>query len=221
MSSIEITVTYFGHSCVLVDCRHGSEAATRILLDPGNLTPPLENVGPLDAVFITHPHADHLDPAQLKRLSFENEGLRAFGGPGADAAAGPDVAVMELAAGKLSFGGVDVETIETTHETIYPGLPLPANLGYLVGGRLFAPGDSLELPPFTVDILLLPIGGPWMKLRDSIDFVRAVKPTVAIPIHDAGLTAAHRGLHRALLTQLAPEGTQVVPLDEGQSHTFD
>lgn len=221
MASAGITITYYGHSCVLVECRRDAGATTRILLDPGNLTPPLESVGPIDAVFVTHSHADHVDAAQLERLSRDADPLPVYGGSGVGAAAGEGVAVTEWTAGTRSFDGVDVQTVETAHETIYPGLPLPVNLGYLIGGRVFAPGDSLEAPPFAVDILLLPIGGPWMKLREAIDFLRAVKPAVAIPIHDGGLAPAHRGLHRALVTQLAPEGTEIVILDAGDSRAFE
>lgn len=69
-------------------------------------------------------------------------------------------------------------------------------------------------------MLLAPLAGPWMKLSEGIDFLRAVSPAVAVPVHDAGLAPAHRSLHRGLFSSFALEGTVVRPLDPGESLTF-
>jgi L-ascorbate metabolism protein UlaG (beta-lactamase superfamily) len=71
------------------------------------------------------------------------------------------------------------------------------------------------MPPGPVRILLLPAGGPWMKLSESIDYLRAVAPEIAIPIHQAGLADIHRQLHYQLFSGLAPSGTTVRVLDPG------
>ena len=39
-----------------------------------------------------------------------------------------------------------------------------------------------------VDVALVPIGGPWLKIAEAIDFVRAVRPNRAHPTHDAVLS---------------------------------
>ncbi|MEV1157025.1 hypothetical protein AB0J27_16685 [Micromonospora chokoriensis] len=49
------------------------------------------------------------------------------------------------------------------------------------------PGDSLFVPPTPVATLLVPAAAPWLKLREALDFVRAVRPNRAFPIHDATL----------------------------------
>jgi L-ascorbate metabolism protein UlaG (beta-lactamase superfamily) len=41
-----------------------------------------------------------------------------------------------------------------------------------------------------VDVALVPIGAPWLKIAEAIDFVRAVRPNRAHPTHDAVLSAA-------------------------------
>jgi L-ascorbate metabolism protein UlaG (beta-lactamase superfamily) len=52
-----------------------------------------------------------------------------------------------------------------------------------------------------------------MKIQEGIDYVRAMAPRVAVPIHQAGLAPVHQELHHRLLTTLAPRGTEVVVLD--------
>lgn len=85
---------------------------------------------------------------------------------------------------------------------------------------MFATGDALTVPPHEVEVLLAPLAGPWMKLPEGINFLRAVSPAAAVPVHDAGLASAHRSLHRALFSSFAPESTVVRPLDPGESLTF-
>ena len=75
---------------------------------------------------------------------------------------------------------------------IHPDIPRIANLAYLVAdesSNLYHPGDSFTVPEDTVvDTLFVPLNAPWMKLMESIDFVRAVKPGRAYALHDALLT---------------------------------
>ena len=40
----------------------------------------------------------------------------------------------------------------------------------------------------------MPVAGPWMKLSEAIDYVRAVRPRVAVPVHDAILSEQGRAL---------------------------
>ena len=70
----------------------------------------------------------------------------------------------------------------------------------------FGPDDLAELQEDAViaavhgavkpiETLFVPAQGSWMKLVEAIDFVRAIKPTHAHAIHDAGLSG--RGLDSA------------------------
>lgn len=51
------------------------------------------------------------------------------------------------------------------------------------------PGDSFKVLTGLVDVLMLPAGGPFMKLSDSIDYMSALRPRLVIPIHQAGLAS--------------------------------
>ncbi|BDZ42430.1 MBL fold metallo-hydrolase [Paraoerskovia sediminicola] len=216
--SSTIRLTTLGHSCVLVDVRSGSGALARIMLDPGNLTPPLDAVDGLDAVLVTHAHPDHVDAEQVRRL--QSAGPVAVHGDPSTASVLEDVGangVVVTGPGTLKIAGVSVEVSTSAHEEVYPGVPVPANLAYRIADRVFAPGDAFAVPEFDVDVLLLPTGAPWMKLSESIDYLRAVAPRVAVPVHDAGLATAHRELHRGLMEKFAPEGTTVLRPEVGES----
>lgn len=205
-------LTRLGHSCVVIGVGQPDGTQRRLVLDPGNLTPPLTSaVGRVDAVLVTHAHGDHVDADQIWRLR-ESAHLPVYGDGGVRsllAEAGIEDTEV-LAPGRATVGGIAVHVSTAEHEPIYPGVAVPGNLAYLLAGTVFAPGDAFFVPDFDVDVLLLATGAPWMKLADTVDYLRAVAPRVAVPLHDGGLTAAHQNLHRGLITKFAPDGTTVV-----------
>jgi len=214
---IPVTITYLGHSCMLLEVYGGDGKSSRLLIDPGNLTAKLGEVGHIDAILVTHAHPDHFDPDQVRELLLHGD-VELYGPADLQGQVGDlDVAFRAVEAGLMEVAGVGVQVIPAAHETLYSGVPLPDNVAYHVADTVYVPGDSLARPDTPVDVLLAPLAGPWMKLAEGIDFVRDVGPRVAVPVHDAGLTAAHRVLHRALLTNFAPDGTQVRVLDPQQA----
>lgn len=211
-------VTHYGHACVVIEDPTG--AAGRILIDPGSLADDISDVGPVDAVLITHEHVDHLEADKLAKLRAGNPDLALYGNPGLPEALSAEereraVVLASDGESRAIVAGWDVVAHTTVHATIYPALPDITNNSYLIGGRVWHPGDALNVPESSVDVLLLPIGAPWMKLAEAVDYLRAVAPKVAIPIHQGGLQPAHRELHCALLTKFAPEHTTFLTATSG------
>jgi L-ascorbate metabolism protein UlaG (beta-lactamase superfamily) len=63
------------------------------------------------------------------------------------------------------------------------------------------------VPDAPVNVLCLPTAAPWLKAAEAVDYLRSVRPRVAVPIHEAMLRVPQ--MYYSLFQRLAPEGTEV------------
>jgi L-ascorbate metabolism protein UlaG (beta-lactamase superfamily) len=201
----------FGHACLLVE----SDEA-RVLLDPGTFVKGFEQLTGLTAVLVTHQHADHLDIDRMDGLLRGNpEALLYADEAGAAALTERGFEAQAVRDGdELSLAGLSVRVLGESHAVVHPDIPTVPNVGYLLGDRLLHPGDALTIPPGPVQVLALPTAAPWLKSAESVDYLRAVAPPVAVPIHEAVL--ANPGHYYALLRRLAPDRTKLRVIDDGE-----
>ena len=102
------------------------------------------------------------------------------------------------------------------HAVIHPDLENVPNVGYLVADRLFCAGDAFTVPATAVEILAVPVGAAWMKAAEAIDWLRVIRPRIAVPVHDHGNVFAEWIC--GLFAELGPAGTTVLAL-EGSAPT--
>lgn len=209
-----VKITKLGHSCVLIE-----EAGVRILLDPGKFSSGFEELQELDAVLISHQHADHVTPENLAKIRGNNSQVAVFADEGTVkllAKAG-DTAVKAVHAGEeFEVRGVKVAVYGSDHAVIHPTIPGIENVGYMLAGKFFYPGDNFTDPGIAVEVLGLPLGAPWLKVSEVIDYVMALKPTVAIPMHDAVLAMPE--MHVGILGRFAGDaGTEIRVVPNGST----
>ncbi|MBA3252104.1 MAG: MBL fold metallo-hydrolase [Geodermatophilaceae bacterium] len=209
-------VQKLGHACLLLT----TTAGNRVLIDPGTFSSGFEDLTELSGILITHQHADHLDLERLPALLVANPTVMLFADPASAGVLrehGFDAEVAEHG-GRYDLNGVAVEGIGTTHATIHADIPLVPNVGYLVEGQLFHPGDALTVPDRAIDVLALPAGAPWAKSGEVIDYLREVAPRVAVPIHEG--TLARPQMEYTRYAELGPTGTEFVVIDDGEPREF-
>ncbi|MFD4180907.1 MBL fold metallo-hydrolase [Rhodococcus sp. NPDC058514] len=208
-------LTHFGHSCVLAEI----DGAT-ILFDPGTFSHGFEGIAGLDAILITHQHPDHADPTRLGALIDQNPGAALYADPQTAALLGSSWKAVH-AGDSFAVGEVQVTGVGGQHAVIHPEIPVIDNTGYLLGdaeapARLLHPGDSLFVPEQRVDVLAIPAVAPWMKISETVDYLRAVAPRVAVPIHQGTINDPATGIYYGRLREMGPDGTEfrVLPAED-------
>lgn len=187
---------WWGHACVSID--HDGE---RVVIDPGTFASASAALEGATHVLVTHEHADHLDREALAGSAAAVYGPASVVATLAEVVPAASLRVV-VAGDRLTLAGLDVEVVGEQHQVIHPDLPAIANVGYVISGLLLHPGDSLAPVAVDVPVLLAPVGGPWLRAADLIDFIRHVHPRTVIPIHDATLSSAGVSLMHGLVTRL-------------------
>ena len=215
-----MNITHLGHAAVLVET-----GDARILIDPGNMEARWHELTDLDAILVTHHHADHLDPAEFPGLVKANPAARLVVEPSIIGLAGTEVAgvgtvpelpdAQPLTPGEqITVGSLTITAVGGQHAIIHRDIPRIGNVGYLISGEgeptFFHPGDSYEYVPDGVDVLAYPSYGPWAAMKEGIDFARAVGASRGFPIHDALLSEIGRSMIVGRISGMTP--TQLTDL---------
>jgi L-ascorbate metabolism protein UlaG (beta-lactamase superfamily) len=207
-------LTHFGHSCLLAQFDD-----TSLLFDPGNFSHGFEGITGLSAIVITHQHPDHVDVARLPALLDGNPDATLYADPQTAAQLGERCQAVQVG-DELSVGSLTVRAVGGRHAVIHPEIPVIDNISYLVGdgdhpARLMHPGDALFVPDEPVDVLATPASAPWMRISEAIDYLRAVAPTRAVPIHQGIIAPDARGIYYGRLTEMTTTDFQVLPEENG------
>ena len=207
-------LTHFGHSCLLASFNDGTESDTAVLFDPGNFSHGFEGITGLSAILIPHQHPDHADTARLPALIEANPQAALYADPQTAAQLGAPWQAVQVG-DELSVGHLTVRGVGGQHAVIHPEIPVIDNISYLIGdaehpARLMHPGDALFVPGEPVDVLATPAAAPWMKISEAVDYLRAVAPTHAVPIHQAIIDPIARPIYYGRLSEMTDTDFQVL-----------
>ena len=196
-------ITKYEQSCL--DVTAGS---SRLIIDPGSFLATIPDATGIDAIVFTHEHTDHFSPDRVRDLLDSSPDARLFGPSGvANVASAAEITVEVVHAGDtVEVGDLSLAFFGGVHNEIHSSIPLIDNLGVLVDGRLYYGGDSYSVPDVAVEILAAPVGAPWLKIGEAMDYVLAVAPRLAFPVHDMTLSVAGKELGNARLQWATEQG---------------
>ncbi|MCU1479447.1 MAG: putative Zn-dependent hydrolase [Subtercola sp.] len=181
------------------------EEGKTLIVDPGSFTRPtaqaIGDASSLVGIVLTHEHADHWTPAQLNALLEAAPGIPIFAPEGvaeaisaSETAVNGDVTVVH-AGDEVTVGPFGLRFFGGRHAVIHSSIPVVDNVGVLVNDVLYYPGDSFAVPEgIEVDVLATPVGAPWLKIAEVIDYVLEVKPKRSFATHEMVLSDAGKSM---------------------------
>jgi L-ascorbate metabolism protein UlaG (beta-lactamase superfamily) len=207
-------ITKYGHCCLLIDIN-----GVRFLTDPGSYSTMQSEARDVDVILITHDHPDHLHVSSLKEILENNSNAKVVTNPTVGKILSDyGIEYHSVADGEhIDIKGVLVEGFGAKHHEVYKELGQTENTGYFIDNKLFYPGDAFYVPGKSVDILALPVAGPWCNIHDSVEYALKVHPRVAFPVHDANLHFGYGVVHRAPSEFLPKNGIEFVVVGVGET----
>ncbi len=216
-------ITKFGHCCLLIDTSatlSAGENGVRILTDPGTYSTQQNEVKNIDVVLITHEHQDHFHIDSLKAVLKNNPQAKIITNKSVGALLEKEnIAFSIVEDGQSSdANGVLIKGHGSKHALMHSSIPVIQNTGYFIANRLFYPGDALTNPGRQIEILALPIAGPWLKLSEALDYALEMKPKTCFLVHEGEKTASW--MERIPKQVLEPKGIKFMVLEIDKEYEF-
>jgi len=180
-----VKIKKLGHCCLVIE-----ENGKRIMTDPGSWTTKEQNEERnIDLIIITHEHADHIHIESLKIILENNPNAVVITNQGVGKLLDENNIKYQILENKTSQNilGLEIEAHDCKHEEIYQDIGIVLNTGFFINRRLFYPGDSFYNPEKFVEILALPVAGPWTSIKDATSYALEIKPKFCFPVHDGML----------------------------------
>ncbi|MEA9985877.1 MBL fold metallo-hydrolase [Subtercola sp. RTI3] len=183
------------------------KSGKKLIVDPGSFTEPLPDASEAVAIVLTHAHADHWTPEHLSSILAASPGIPIYAPEGVAAAASDfDVTVVK-AGDEIVVEPFTLKFFGEKHAVIHSSIPVIDNVGVLVDDTLYYPGDSFTVPEgVEVDVLAVPVGAPWLKIGEVIDYVLEVKPKRSFATHEMVLSPAGTSMGRDRIKWATEQG---------------
>ncbi len=160
----------------------------KIVCDPVEIEGNLPELNNVLAIIITHKHGDHLQIEKLEKITEQNPGVRIL--TTSDTVS--EVPHVEIVRNGDIINVVDfrLRFFGENHAVIVDGVVPCENTGVVIDEKVVNPGDSFDVPDDLVspELLLVPIAAPWCKVVESAKYIRAMRPKIVVPVHNAVLS---------------------------------
>lgn len=210
-------LTKLEHAALVIE-----DSGDRLFIDPGNYTTPITDATGALAVVITHEHADHWSPDQLRRIIEASPEVRLFGPAGVAAAASGFPVEVVAPGDEVEIGPFHLRFFGGRHAEIHSSIDIIDNIGVIVNESFAYAGDSFVVPEgLDVEVLAAPAGAPWMKISESMEYIRAVAPKRAFATHEMVLSQVGKDLsHARLAWAVEQAGGEYARLEPGDTLDF-
>lgn len=194
-------ITKYEHACFTVE-----KDGKVIIVDPGAFT---KDLGPITqdviAVIITHEHPDHFDDTHIKEITAAHPNATVFA-PAAITEKLTGYATYTVDGGdSFDLAGFHLDFYGHDHAIIHSDMPHINNVGVLIDETLYYPGDAFTVPEKKVAVLALPVSAPWMKISESVEFMKAISAELTFPTHDAILSSTGQAMMDRMLSGFAKD----------------
>ncbi|MEK9181947.1 MAG: MBL fold metallo-hydrolase [Patescibacteria group bacterium] len=183
-----------GHCCLVIETN-----GKRVMTDPGSyMVEQQVQEKNITLIIITHEHPDHYHLESLKKVLRNNPNAKIITNNSVGKLLNEAGIKYEVLENKITkeISGIEFEAYDCRHEEIFEEIGQVQNTGYFIDKRLFYPGDSFYNPGKLVEILALPVAGPWTRVKDAMKYVLDVKPKICFPVHDGMLSPNFGTCHR-------------------------
>jgi L-ascorbate metabolism protein UlaG (beta-lactamase superfamily) len=174
----------------------------------------------IQLILITHEHQDHFYLDSLKQVLKNNPEAKIITNLSVNKLLLAENIQSEiLETDKITnFQGLNLKALGKEHAEIYNDFGRVENTGFLLGEKFFYPGDAFTLPEVPIEVLALPVCGPWLTIKQSINFALAVKPKMAFPVHD-GMLKIFGPFHAVPQKLLKEQAVEFIPLLSNENLT--
>ncbi|MFW5853355.1 MAG: MBL fold metallo-hydrolase [Patescibacteria group bacterium] len=207
-----------GHSCLFVKVK-GED----ILIDPGYFTVADHQLTGLNTILISHEHKDHFDLESLQELKKINPQARVITNQAVALVLDENKIDHQVVSDGEEFmsGFVSIKAFNLSHSEIYKDRGMVENTGFLIDDKFLFPGDSFSFPTEMVEILALPITGPFACMKEVLTAGLQSGAKKIIPVHDGMIKELYLSIfYKHLEEVLGDDGKQFVDLRPGASEEF-
>lgn len=188
----------YEHSCVVLE-----KSSQSLVIDPGELSQSYQVPDHCVGIVVTHEHFDHFDEAKLEQTLTQNPDAKLYVNQSIAnlLKSVPASRVVVVNVGdEVAADSFKLVFVGGTHERVRPEIEPCENTGVIVDDVFYQPGDAHFVPEQPIQWLGVPLNAPWSKVSETNEFVKTIKASHVLPIHDGLLDKAGLSTYESHVT---------------------